>query len=81
MNGDIAVACVESDRSAATAQRCTCVQQVAGQTLSRSDQAQLVAFLRDPELANDMKIDDSRGADAFWERYRAFTRAAERSCR
>ena len=81
VNGEIATACVAADRSAASPRLCTCVQQVAGQTLGRSDQAQLVEFFKDPELANDMKINNSRGADAFWDRYRVFTRTAEQACR
>lgn len=81
VNGEIAVACMEGGRDAANARLCSCVQQVAGQTLRRSDQARLVEFFRDPEVANDVKISDTRAADAFWDRYRDFTRAAERSCR
>ena len=80
VTGEIARACVDSDRRQATSQRCACVQSVAARELSRSDQRQLVNFFEDPERANDMKINDSRSADAFWERYRAFTDKARAQC-
>jgi hypothetical protein len=57
------------------------VQRVANQQLSRSDERRIITFFEDPERAQSVKISDSRGNDAFWDRYRAFTRAAERSCR
>lgn len=81
VNGAVAKACVDSDRRAANPALCSCIGQVASQQLSRADQNRLVSFFDDPERANDIKIDDSPSADAFWERYRSFTRAAERSCR
>lgn len=81
VNGEIARACVDSDRSAANARLCNCIGTVASRELGRSDQRRLISFFEDPERANDIKIDDSRSADAFWDRYRAFTRQAERSCR
>lgn len=80
VSGEIARACVDSDRRQASAQRCACVQSVAARELSRSDQARLISFFEDPELANDIKINDSRSADAFWDRYRAFTSKARAQC-
>lgn len=81
VSGVIAEACVDSDRRGANARLCTCVQQAANRHLNGSDQRLAATFFEDPERANDIKINDSRSADAFWERYRAFTRTAERSCR
>lgn len=81
VNGAIAKACVESDRRAANAPLCNCIGRVASAELSRSDQRQLIRFFDDPERANDIKIDDRPPAEAFWTRYRNFTRAAERTCR
>lgn len=81
VNGAIAKACVDSDRRAANAQLCNCIGRVASQQLNRSDQNRLISFFGNAERANDIKIDDSPSADAFWERYRSFTRVAERSCR
>lgn len=81
VNGAVAKACIDSDRRAANSQLCNCIGRVASERLSRSDQNRLISFFDDPERANDIKIDDRPPAEAFWERYRTFTRAAERSCR
>ena len=81
VNGAIAKACVDSDRRAANAPLCNCIGQVASRELSRADQRQLISFFDNPERANDIKIDDRPPAEAFWTRYRSFTRTAERSCR
>lgn len=81
VNGEIARACMAGGRDAANARLCNCVGVVASRSLSRSDQRQLINFFKDPERANDIKINDSRSADAFWDRYQAFARSAERSCR
>jgi len=81
VNGAIAKACVDSDRRAANAALCNCIGNVASRELSGSDQRRLISFFDDPERANDIKIDDRPPAERFWERYRDFTRKAERSCR
>lgn len=81
VSGEVGQACAASDRKAANPRLCGCIQSVANQTLNRSDQALVATFFEDAEKANDIKINDSRSADAFWDRYRVFTRAAERSCR
>jgi len=80
VTGAVAKACVASDRRAATAQRCSCVQSVAARELSRADRSRLISFFEDPEVANDVKINDSSAADAFCERYRAFTSKARQQC-
>ena len=79
--GEIGQACAASDRSAANPALCNCIQAVANQTLGASDQALVKTFFEDAEIANDIKISDTTSADAFWERYRRFTDAAQRSCR
>ncbi|SEV96063.1 hypothetical protein SAMN04488515_0414 [Cognatiyoonia koreensis] len=81
VNGEIAQACIASDRRAANPALCNCIGQVASQQLSRADQRQLISFFDDPERANDIKIDDRPPAEAFWVRYRNFTNTAERACR
>ncbi len=79
--GVIGTACLEAGRSGASAQLCNCIQSAASQTLSNSDQTRAAEFFADPELAQSTRISDSRSADAFWERYRAFTNRAEQDCR
>ncbi len=81
VTGEIGKACVASDRSAANPRLCSCIQQAANRHLNQRDQELAATFFGDEELANDIKINDSRSADAFWARYRDFTRTAERSCR
>lgn len=81
VTGEIGKACVASDRRAANPALCSCIQRAANSHLNQRDQELAATFFADSERANDVKINDSRAADAFWDRYRDFTRAAERSCR
>jgi len=80
VNGELAKACIDADRSAASPRLCSCVQQVANQSLSNSDQALAVKFFADPQLAQDTRQSDNRSSEAFWQRYRAFANAARRQC-
>ena len=80
VNGELAKACIAADRSAASPRLCSCVQNVANQTLNSSDQALAVRFFSDPQLAQDTRQSDNRGSEAFWQRYKAFSNAARRSC-
>ena len=79
--GDISRACVEADRRAASPALCSCVQQVANQSLSGSDQARVVGFFENPQLAQDTRQSDRSGDELFWGRYRAFTDLASQICR
>ncbi len=81
VTGEIGKACVASDRAAANPRLCGCIQSAANRHLNARDQELAATFFADAEKANDIKINDSRAADAFWERYTAFRRTAERSCR
>lgn len=81
VTGEIGKACVASDRNAANPRLCSCIQQAANRHLSAGDQKLAATFFADSEKANDIKINDSPSADAFWARYRNFTNLAERSCR
>lgn len=78
--GPIQVACMRSDRRAAGAALCGCVQAVANASLSRSDQVRAVQFFRDPPLAQTVRQSDNGNDEAFWKRYKAFVSTAERSC-
>ena len=51
MAGPIDSACIRSDRARGNAPLCGCIQQVANQTLSRSDQRRAASFFRDPGKA------------------------------
>lgn len=78
--GDISQACLEADRRAASPALCSCVQQVANQSLSGGDQARAVAFFENPQLAQDTRQSDRPSDERFWDRYRAFTDLASEIC-
>ncbi len=78
--GDISRACIDADRRAASPALCSCIQQVANQTLSNSDQARAVTFFENPQLAQDTRQSDRRGDERFWDRYRSFTDLASEIC-
>jgi hypothetical protein len=80
VSGSVGQACLASGRDAASRVLCACVQGVAAQTLSSADQDRVARFMGNPELAERMRSDDGRAAEAFWERYQAFADAAEASC-
>ena len=78
--GVIDRACLKSDRSAANRQLCGCIQRVADQTLSRSDQRLAAKFFKDPQKAQDIRQSGSRSNSEFWEKYKAFGSTAEAYC-
>jgi hypothetical protein len=78
--GDISRACLDADRRAASPALCSCIQQVANQSLSGSDQARVVGFFADPQLAQDTRQSNRPGDENFWVRYRAFTDLAGEIC-
>jgi hypothetical protein len=80
VNGQVAKACVDADRSAASPRLCSCVQQVANQSRSSSDPALAAKFFEDPQVAQDTRQSDNSGSEAFWQRYRAFSNSASRQC-
>lgn len=80
VNGELAKACIDADRSAASPRLCSCIQQVANQSLSGSDQALAVQFFAEPQLAQDTRQSDNPRSEAFWQRYRAFANSARRQC-
>ncbi len=81
MAGPIDSACVRSDRARGNAPLCGCIQQVANQTLSRSDQRRAASFFQDPHRAQEVRMSKSDSDNAFWARYKRFTSAAEAYCR
>ncbi|ART99826.1 arginine transporter [Yoonia vestfoldensis] len=81
VSGDISAACNSAGRVAASPQLCSCVQQVANQSLSGRDQARAATFFADPERAQDTRQSDNRNDEAFWRRYRAFADLATQVCR
>ena len=81
MSGPIDNACIRSERARGNAQLCGCIQQVANQTLSRSDQRRAASFFREPHAAQVVRMSKSNADNAFWARYKQFAGRAEAYCR
>lgn len=79
--GPIDSACVRSDRASGKRALCSCIQQVADQTLSRADQRRAAVFFKEPHRAQEVRMSKSDADNAFWDRYKTFAGAAEAYCR
>jgi len=79
-SGDIGRACAASDRPAASSALCSCIQTVANQSLSASDQQRAARFFADPDLAQSTRQADGASNEAFWDRYTAFAERARLTC-
>ena len=73
-------ACLASDRSAATRARCSCIQSVADQALTRSDQKTVAQWFKDPHQAQELKMSQTARDDALWDRYQNFGQMAQAIC-
>jgi hypothetical protein len=80
VSGEVGRACVAAGRSAASPQLCSCVQGVADQTLSASEQRLAAQFFEDPDLAQRTRTSNDPRTERFWERYRAFADYAAAVC-
>ena len=79
-HGPLRTACLASERKARSSSLCGCVQAVANQTLSASEQRRAVRFYSDPHMAQDIR-QSSRPADKeFWKAYSDYGKRAERVC-
>jgi len=78
--GPIESACMRSGLEAANRALCGCIQNVADQTLRRTDQRRAAKFFRNPDMAHKVWISKSAADDAFWDRYKEFGRIAEANC-
>ncbi|MBA86309.1 hypothetical protein ACSSNL_07555 [Thalassobius sp. S69A] len=78
--GPIERACMSSPRKAAGWQLCGCIQRVADQTLTRSDQRMAAKFFSDPHHAQEIRQSDNSRHEAFWLRYKDFGANAAASC-
>jgi hypothetical protein len=79
-SGPIGGACIRSDRAAANPALCSCIQRVAGQSLSGADQRRAAEFFGNPDKAERVRRSDADRDDAFWDRYRAFANRAAAVC-
>jgi hypothetical protein len=79
-SGPISSGCLTSGRQAANRQLCGCIQGVANQSLSGSDQRMAASFFADPHRAQEIRQSDNPRHEDFWKRYRAFADRAEQTC-
>ncbi|MDK3017529.1 hypothetical protein [Pseudodonghicola flavimaris] len=78
--GVIERACRDSNRSAASPQLCSCIQNVAERSLNASDMRKVARWFADPHQAQVVR-QSSRTSDAkLWQRYRAFGDRAAQIC-
>ncbi|WP_240621017.1 arginine transporter [Pseudooceanicola lipolyticus] len=80
VGGPITSACMQAARTGATLERCGCVQAVANDSLSSSDQRRGAAFFTDPQRAQEIRQSSSRSDSEFWERWSAFSQKAAELC-
>jgi hypothetical protein len=78
--GAIERACINSDRRAANASVCGCIQQVADMTLRSADQRRAAKFFSDPDRAQQVRMSKSDADNEFWARYKNFGTTAEAYC-
>lgn len=79
-SGPVGSACSASSRDAANPQLCACVQRVASNSLSYSEQKRAATFFADPDLAQATRTRDDASSEAFWRRYKAFSERAAATC-
>ena len=79
-SGPISKACMASDRKARSRERCGCIQAVANDTLSASDQRLAVTFYNDPHRAQEVRQSDNAGHERFWQTYKAYSKSAAAVC-
>lgn len=78
--GPIQRACMAQGRKAASSARCGCVQAVADQRLSSSEQRRGVKAFKDPHKMQVWRQSDRASDNAFWGTWKAFGQSAERTC-
>ncbi|WGI21176.1 hypothetical protein [Amylibacter sp. IMCC11727] len=78
--GRIERACKASDRKAATASLCRCVQQAANAKLTFADRRLAAKFFKKPDLAQETRQSSDPRKERFWKRYKAFGAYASKIC-
>lgn len=78
--GPISNACLSSDRKARSPVRCGCIQAIANQSLSATEQRRAVGFYRDPHEAQEVRTSQRPADQRFWAAYTAYADRAERIC-
>lgn len=79
-SGPINSACLAQGRRDATRARCGCIQAVANQSLSRSQQQRSVRYFDDPGQLQEVRQSSSASNRAFWDAWKRFAETAETVC-
>lgn len=78
--GMIDRACRQADRTAATPAKCSCIQQVANASLTKSERKKVARWFDDPHEAQVVRQSSNRTDERLWLRYKAFGERAARTC-
>lgn len=79
--GPINDACLASDRTARSRKLCGCIQAVANQTMTGSEQRRAATFYSSPHQAQVVRQSDRASDEHFWKVYRAYGERSEQVCR
>lgn len=78
--GSIDHACRQAARPQATPKLCTCIQQVANTTLTKSERYKVSKWFLDPHKAQQTRQSDRRSDEILWTRYKDFGARAQKTC-
>lgn len=79
-HGPLRTACLASDRKVRSSSLCGCIQAVANQTLSSSEQKRAVRFYSDPHMAQDVRQSSRPSDKQFWKSYSEYGKRATQIC-
>lgn len=79
-SGPIQRACMADGRRAASRARCGCVQAVADQSLSASDQRRGAGYFNDPHALQQVRQSDNASNERFWKTWKAYGQEAAAIC-
>lgn len=79
-SGPIGNACLIGGRKSASRALCGCVQAAADISLNAADQRRGARFFVDSAAVQDMQLSDTPAAEAFWDRWKAFSELAKGMC-
>ncbi len=78
--GPLQRACISEGRSGANGMRCGCIQAVADQQLSFSEQRRGVKAFKDPHKMQVWRQSDRASDNAFWSVWKTFGQNAAAAC-
>lgn len=79
-SGAIGRACMASERGAADAVLCGCIQAVADQVLSPAEQQRGAQLFLAPHKAQEIRASERQSDTHFWEKWQIMAEGAAASC-